>query len=315
MDDYSTHTGEIVSVNISTEKGTVKRPVPRITIDERGVVGDAHAGNWDRQVSILAWESIERFSVGADRRFQCGEFAENLTVRGLDLGQTAILDTFQIGEVILEVRQLGKACHGDRCAIFQEVGRCVMPKEGLFCRVIKGGSIELGATITHVMRPFRIRVITLSDRVNQGEYEDRSGPRIVERLKEFFQDKRWHPRIESVVLPDEAAPLRDEIETACKRETDLIITTGGTGLGPRDITPDVVAEMADKLIPGVMDSIRLKYGLDNPNALLSRSIAAVVGSTLIYTLPGSVKAVDEYLCEIFKTLEHTFCMLHGLGHH
>ena len=95
----------------------------------------------------------------------------------------------------------------------------------------------------------------------------------------------------------------------------MIFTTGGTGVGPRDITPDVVTELCDKFIPGIMDHIRLKFGADKPNALLSRSVAGVAGSTLIYTLPGSVRAVQEYMQEILKTLEHLILTLHGLDDH
>jgi molybdenum cofactor synthesis domain-containing protein len=96
---------------------------------------------------------------------------------------------------------------------------------------------------------------------------------------------------------------------------DLIITTGGTGIGPRDITPDVVRPLLTREIPGVMEHIRVKYGMENPKALLSRAVAGAAGKTLVYTLPGSVKAVHEYMTEIIKTLEHTFYMLYGIDVH
>jgi molybdopterin biosynthesis enzyme MoaB len=95
----------------------------------------------------------------------------------------------------------------------------------------------------------------------------------------------------------------------------LVITTVGTGVGPREITPEVVTSLADKLIPGTMEHIRLTPGAQKPNALLSRSVAAVMGQTLVYTLPGSVKAVDEYMGEIVKTLDHLVFTLHGLDTH
>ena len=97
---------EIVSVNISTEKGTTKRPVQEVIVDDNGIASDAHAGPWHRQVSMLAQESIERFGAQADRSFAPGDFAENLTTRGLDLSQVAILDRFQIGDVALETTQV-----------------------------------------------------------------------------------------------------------------------------------------------------------------------------------------------------------------
>jgi molybdopterin adenylyltransferase len=306
--------GRVVSVNLSESKGVIKTPVDRATIDRHGIVGDAHAGPWHRQVSLLAQESIARFGESAGRAFLPGEFAENLTTQGLDLGDVSLLDRFRVGTVELEVTQIGKRCHGDGCAIFQAVGRCVMPKEGLFCRVLAGGEVAPGDRVVHVRRRLRCLVVTLSDRASRGEYEDRSGPRAQALLCEHFAATRWRFDVRGVVLPDDADALRavllDEMP-AC----DVVVTTGGTGIGPRDITPDVVMALADRLVPGVMEAIRVKFGAEHPAALLSRGVVAVRGRTLIYTLPGSVRAVEEYLGEILRTLEHAICMLHGLDTH
>jgi molybdopterin biosynthesis enzyme MoaB len=95
----------------------------------------------------------------------------------------------------------------------------------------------------------------------------------------------------------------------------MIFTTGGTGIGPRDITVDVISSLLTKEIPGVMEFIRVKYGAENPAALLSRGKAGISGKSLIYTLPGSLKAVDEYMSEILKTLKHTFLMLYSVDAH
>lgn len=305
----------VISVNVSTEKGTVKHPVGEIQVDEQGVVGDAHAGTWHRQVSMLSEEIIKEFGPEVGREIRPGEFAENITTRGVDLRNVAVLDRFLISRVELEVTQIGKECHGDECAIFREVGKCVMPMEGVFCRVLKGGKVKPGDSVKFVARPLRILVITLSDRASCGEYEDRSGPCVRALLEDFLRGTRWHPEIETMVLPDDACRLKTEIEAACDAGVDVIFTTGGTGVGPRDITPDVVASLADKTIPGIMEQIRVKFGQENPNALLSRGIAAVLGQTLVYTLPGSVKAVEEYMKEILKTMGHLIFMLHGLDVH
>ncbi|HPO11997.1 MAG TPA: molybdopterin-binding protein [Candidatus Hydrogenedentes bacterium] len=315
MIDQDTVTGQVVSVNCSTEKGTSKTPVPEIVLDEMGVVQDAHAGAWHRQVSLLSTESIERFAANAGRTFGFGDFAENITTRGVDLPAVAVLDRFLIGPVELEVTQLGKKCHGGGCAIFREVGACAMPKEGIFCRVVTGGTVKAGDPIRHVPRQWRLRIITLSDRAFQGVYEDQSGPRARMHLESFCERNRWRPQIESIVLPDDADRLRAELVSTRGQGVDVVITTGGTGIGPRDITPEVVMSLADKLIPGVMEHIRLLYGAQKPNALLSRSVAAVMGKTLVYSLPGSVKAVDEYLGEILKTMAHAVYMLHSLDAH
>lgn len=306
---------EIVSVNISEEKGTVKHPVEEIAIDRHGIVGDAHAGPWHRQVSILGEESVERFAERAGRIIAPGEFAENITLRGLDLNTVAIFDRFKIGGVELEVTQIGKVCHGDNCAIFREVGKCVMPKEGIFARVISEGRVRPGDRVEYLPKTLAIKIITLSDRAYRGEYTDRSGPRLRELLEGFLSGKRWHPRIEMTILPDDRDLIREELMAAKDSGTDVVFTTGGTGIGPRDITPEIVAEVCDKLIPGIMEHIRMKFGSDKPNALLSRSVAGVAGQTLVYALPGSVRAVEDYMGEILKTLEHLLFMLHGLDAH
>ena len=306
---------DVVSVNISEEKGTPKHPVEQIQLDERGIVGDAHAGPWHRQVSLLAQERIDEFAEQVHRPMQPGEFAENITTRGLDLRTVAPLDRFRIGDADIEVTQIGKACHGDTCAIYREVGECLMPKEGIFCRVLHGGGVKPGDTVEFLPRRLLFNVITLSDRAAAGEYEDQSGPRICQLLEAFFADRRWRLEIETAILPDDAEQLREVIQSARKGDVDVIITTGGTGVGPRDIAPETVAGACDKTIPGIMEHIRLKYGAEHPNALLSRSVAGVIGMTQVYTLPGSVRAVGEYMEEILKTLEHVIYMLHSIDLH
>ncbi len=306
---------EVVSVNISRQKGTVKEPVEYITVDADGILGDAHAGAWSRQVSLLSQESIDRFSQDMGRELLPGEFAENIAVRGLDVGGVAVLDRFRFGDVELEVTQIGKKCHGDGCEIFKQVGKCVMPKEGLFTRVISGGRIAAGDAGEFLPRPLRFLILTLSDRAAAGEYEDRSGPKIGELLQAWLVEKRWHAEIETKILPDDADQLRENLTAAVADDVDVVITTGGTGVGPRDITPETVAQVCEKLLPGVMENIRVKFGSAKPNALLSRSVAGVAGKTQIYALPGSVRAVTEYMGEIFKTLEHLLFMLHRLDVH
>jgi molybdopterin adenylyltransferase len=306
---------KILSVNISDKKGTIKKPVERIRLTELGVEGDAHAGRWQRQVSLLGTESIIKFERSAGRKILCGEFAENITTEGLTLYETHPLDRFTCGNITLEVTQIGKQCHGESCAIFKEVGNCVMPKEGIFCRVISPGTLGAGEILDYKPKVFRVEVITLSDRASEGVYEDRSGPRVSELLLHFFTDQGWQAEINNSIIPDEPETLRNILVNSINSDADLVITTGGTGIGPRDITPEVVKSVIDFEIPGIMDLIRMKYGMEKPNALISRSIAGKARNSLIYALPGSVKAVNEYMAEITKGLKHTIYMLHGLDSH
>jgi len=137
---------QVLAVCISENKGERKKPVEAVELRENhGIVGDAHAGEWHRQVSLLAQESIDKMrALGLD--VTAGDFAENITTSGIDLVSLPIGTRLQVGETLLEVTQIGKECH-TRCAIFYQAGDCVMPKEGIFVRVITGGLIRPGDEI------------------------------------------------------------------------------------------------------------------------------------------------------------------------
>ena len=305
---------EILSVNISEKKGVVKTPVNSIILNETGIEGDAHAGYWHRQVSLLAQESIEKAEITAGASFPPGTFAENFTTRGIELHKTAPFDKFINCEIELEVTQIGKKCH-NTCAIGKQIGNCIMPLEGIFCRVIRGGEVTPGMVFEYVPRVIKVKIITLSDRAFKGVYKDESGPNIQRLMSTHFSAINRHFSIENVILPDDKMQLEQEIEKAVKNAADIIITAGGTGIGARDITPETVKPLLTKEITGIMELIRVKYGTINPNAALSRSIAGVIGNTLIYCLPGSVKATFEYINEITPTIEHSFRMIYGIDSH
>lgn len=161
------------------------------------------------------------------------------------------------------------------------------------------------------MKSRKIRIVTLSDSASNGVYEDKSGPKINEMLKSHFGPAS---DMTVEVIPDEKDRLLELLEKYYAEDADAVFTTGGTGVGPRDITPETVEDFADKLVPGIMEYIRFKYGAKYPNALLSRSVAAVKGSMVIYCLPGSVRAAAEYTEEILKTIDHLFDMIKGERH-
>ncbi len=165
--------------------------------------------------------------------------------------------------------------------------------------------------------PDKIRfvVITLSDRASRGEYEDLSGPAITGLVNEFFAAKSIAVEIENIVIPDDPQRLSALLLSYRAKGIEVVFTTGGTGLGPRDFTPDVVKPLLDKEIPGVMEMIRVKYGTEKPAALVSRSIAGVTAKTLVYCLPGSRKAVAEYCHEILPTIIHSIKMILGIDDH
>jgi molybdenum cofactor synthesis domain-containing protein len=159
-----------------------------------------------------------------------------------------------------------------------------------------------------------ILVITLSDRVFEGIYEDESGPIIISMLEKHFKKIKRPYEIEKMVIADSEADLI-RILTNERDHRNIMITTGGTGIGPNDITVDVVQPMLDKEVSGIMDHIRVKYGMKRPHALLSRGVAGLIGHSLIYTLPGSPKGVKDYMTEILKTMEHLVYMQYGIDVH
>ena len=133
---------KVLAICISKHKGTLKNEVSEANfIEEFGIEGDAHAGKWHRQVSLLAFEKIDDFrNKGGNVDF--GAFGENLVVDGIELHKLPVGQQLQVGEVLLEVTQIGKECH-DKCAIYYQVGECIMPKNGIFTRVLKGGNFEI----------------------------------------------------------------------------------------------------------------------------------------------------------------------------
>ena len=302
--------GKVLAVCTSAQKGTQKQPVAEITLQEDwGIVGDAHAGHWHRQVSLLAYEKIEEFRKrGADVAF--GAFGENIVCEGFDLRTLPVGTRFQIGDCLLELSQIGKACHS-HCEIYKVVGDCIMPREGVFTIVLKGGVVKPGDEITLIEadpeRPFTAAVITLSDRASSGEYEDKSGPLIREML-----EAAGYQVLEQMVLPDGRPRLELELtRLADQRQISVIFTTGGTGFSLRDLTPEATKAVCDREVPGIGEALRadsLKY---TPNAILSRQTAGIRKQSLIINLPGSPKACRENLEFLLKPLAHGLGILRG----
>ena len=141
------HVAKITSINISPKKGTFKQPVESAELRvDHGIVGDAHAGNWHRQISLLAQESIDKMTALGLDDLTPGKFAENITTEGIVLYTLPVGTILRLGGCRVEVTQIGKECH-QHCEIYKKVGQCIMPHEGIFVRVLTPGEIEIGDAV------------------------------------------------------------------------------------------------------------------------------------------------------------------------
>ena len=304
--------GKVLGICVSEKRGTQKKEVNEAVLKENwGIEGDAHAGDWHRQVSLLSFEKIEAFrEKGADVDF--GAFGENLIVEGYDLRRLPVGTRFRIGEAVLELTQIGKECHS-HCEIYKKMGDCIMPREGVFTEVVKGGRIRKGDAVEMEApssdRPYTAAVITLSDKGVKGEREDKSGPKICELAEAAGYQIR-----ETLLLADGIEPLKSQlIRLADQRQMDVIFTTGGTGFSERDLTPEATIQACDRMANGIADAIRNYSMTITPRAMFSRAVSGIRGKTLIINLPGSPKAVAEALEFLLPQLDHGLDILRGTG--
>lgn len=298
--------GKIFSINLSEKKGTVKQPVESAGVIEGfGLEGDAHGGDWHRQVSLLDIESIREAGRGKND-IKPGDFAENITTEGLDLKTVNAGDILKAGNCVLEITQIGKECHS-ACEIKKKIGDCIMPKQGVFARILQGGEIKAGDAV-EILPEIRAAVLTLSDKGYRGEREDISGETIRNMIKRI-----GCRTVKYEVLPDETERIKETLiswSLPCEG-IDVIFTTGGTGFSKRDVTPEATADILDRLIPGFSEAMRMEGYKNNPRAILSRGVCGIKNQTVIVNLPGSVKGVREGLDVLLEVLPHAIGILRG----
>lgn len=301
--------GKIKAVCISREKGTPKENVKSAVIIENfGLEGDAHAGSV-RQVSLLSYEKVEEAAKEYGIELTEGIFGENLLVSGIDFTAYPLGTVFKAGECRLALIQKGKKCHKG-CTIQQKTGKCIMPTEGVFAKVLNGGRVSVGDEITaEDKRLFTAAVLVSSDRCSVGEREDKSGPAACEML-----EKAGYLVLESALFPDDKEKLADKLKGLCDTiAPDVIFTSGGTGLSPRDCMPEATLSVAEKNVPGIAEAVRACSMTVTPKAMLSRAVSVMRGKTLIINLPGSPKAVRECLEFVLPVLWHGIEIIRGEG--
>ncbi|MDO5408706.1 MAG: molybdopterin-binding protein [Eubacteriales bacterium] len=302
--------GIVKAVCTSDRKGVEKHAVDGAYFKkDYGIEGDAHAGKWHRQVSLLSYDKVKAFNErGAN--VEDGAFGENLVVEGIDFRNLPVGSKFYAGTVELRMTQIGKECHS-HCAIFKKMGECIMPREGVFAEVLREGEIHPGDEMTVELpaadRPFTAAVITVSDKGSKGERVDESGPAAVEML-----EQAGYEVVETLILPDEPSVLKTQMmRLADGRQVDLVLTSGGTGFSLRDQTPEATMAVADRNAPGIAEYIRYRSMQITSRAMLSRGVSVIRKKTLIVNLPGSPKAVKESLEFILDSLDHGLKILRG----
>lgn len=310
MENQQQLTGIVRAICISDIRGIEKHAIPQAHfVKDFGIEGDAHAGKWHRQVSLLSYDKIKAFNARGANVID-GAFGENLVVEGLDFRNLPVGTVFYAGSAVLRMTQIGKECHS-HCAIYQRMGECIMPHEGVFAEVLKEGDMKVGdkmrAELPAADRPFTAAVITVSDKGSKGERVDESGPAAVQMLEEAGYEV-----VETMIVPDEPAVLKAQmIRLVDGRQVDLILTSGGTGFSMRDQTPEATMAVADRNAPGIAEYIRMKSMEITSRAMLSRGVSVIRKKTLIMNLPGSPKAVRESLGFILDSLDHGLKILRG----
>jgi len=297
---------KVVAVNTSKEKGTYKYPVEGVFLKkEHGIEGDAHAGKWHRQVSLLAQESIDKMAALGVENLTPGKFAENITTQGIELHTLPVCTRLLIGSAEVEVTQIGKKCH-QHCEIYHQVGMCIMPTEGIFVKVLSEGYIKAGDDIMVLKRTIKAIILVASDKGYRGERQDASGPALKLALEGIMEVEEIH------ILPDNQKMISEFLKETCDNaKADIILTSGGTGFAPTDVTPEATLEVIERAAPGIPEAMRLKSMEYTDRAILSRAIAGIRKKTLIINLPGSPKAAVECLNAVISVLPHAVETLRG----
>lgn len=311
--------GKLEYICISDVRGKPKRVVDSAELRaDHGIVDDAHAGPWHRQISILDVAAIEALrdspakGDGPPPALEPGAFGENLCVSGIDLTSLGLGSGLKIGaEAEVRITQIGKACHTP-CEIYARMGDCIMPRRGLFARATWAGRIKAGDPIEVVERIdpglFQVVILTISDRCSRGEAKDTAGPAV----EGLLTRKAGYHFYRSLILPDEQSEIEKRLRHYSDGHSiDLIVTVGGTGFSPRDVTPEATRAVVERLVPGFNEAMRRASLAKTPYGICSRGISGIRNQTLIVNVSGSKKAAVENIRVILRALPHALEKLRG----
>lgn len=298
----------VISVNSSGKRQTQKVSRKSVMLlKDHGIQGDAHAGQGHRHISILSDASMSKMRSRGIETFPgcCGE--------NIDVGDCGEMYTmlpgvrFRIGSSAqVRVTEIGKDNtdgHADNV-----IEGNIFPEEGVFAEVLKDGEVRPGDELEALRDDgFLAAVLTVSDSAFRGDYADESGPAVMDLLRNSgFSIARYH------VEPDELPALVSRMSSWCDDGfVDLLLTTGGTGLSIRDVTPEATAEISTRQVPGITELMRLRSSEVTGTAWLSRAYCGIRKRTLVVNLPGSVKGAVECTGFILPVLGHALEILRG----
>lgn len=274
-----------------------------------GIDGDWHAGQGHRPVSLLAEEDLHSLTNG---KWRPGTYSENIICRDLPLATLGVGTRLRLGNnVILTISQIGKHFHQPE-RVERISGEYLMAHAGVFATVEEAGEISPGDTIEVIEEVPRsipqAVIITVSDRCFRGETVDTAGPAVADLLRHELQAHIQHIDL----VPDEKDAISEMLQCYCDQYSiDLLVTAGGTGPAPRDITPEATSAVVERPTPGFDEAMRQASLAKTPTAILSRGTSGIRGSTFIINLPGSERGAVENLEAIIKALPHGIKKLRG----
>ncbi len=302
----------VAALCVSEQKGRRKRPVESVIMKAAsGIEGDAHAGSRHRQVSLLCARDVNALRERLPE-VSAGDFGENVVISGVDVSVLGLGSLLRLGgEAVLRVSQIGKVCHNP-CRIFHLTGDCIMPRRGIFATVEAGGHVRPGDAV-EILRlverqVWQAVVLTVSDRCSRKEAPDTAGPAVAALLQDSMKAHIYR----TAIIPDDTGVIAQRLRHYCDGHSiDLVVTVGGTGFSPRDLTPEAARAVIDRFTPGLDEAMRAASLAKTPHAMLSRGVSGIRGSTLVVNLPGSLRAATENLAAILPALPHGLAKLRG----
>lgn len=299
----------IKHICIGSRHGVAKECVKQAElIAGYGVEGDIHAGQNHHHVSLIAAEDLQ----AAKFAIKPGRLGENIMLHGVDLNKLGIGSRLYLGDrVVLNVTQTGKTLQQPD-NIVPVTGDYLMARYGVFAQIECGGTIRANDTVrveSLVPREqYQAVVLTISDRCSKGETVDTAGPAVAATLEESLNAHVYH----SEIVPDDESMIVDKLRYYCDNYSiDLLLTVGGTGPAPRDVTPEASRRVIQRFTPGIDEAMRYASLAKTPFAMLSRGVSGIRGSTWIVNLPGSERGSVENLEAIIKALPHGLKKLRG----